>query len=127
MRRLSVALLPLVMSSPSLFAQTSSKNAGKTVADAAVKKNPAMKEVPDIAGLPRVLLIGDSISIGYTLRVRELLNGKANVHRVPANAAATAYGLEKLDAWPGTGKWDVIHFNFGLHDAKLPPEGKRHT
>lgn len=127
LRRLSVAILPMVMSSHILFAQTSRMNAGETVADAAVKKNPAMKEVPDIAGLPRVLLIGDSISIGYTLRVRELLTGKANVHRVPANAAATAYGLEKLDAWLGTGKWDVIHFNFGLHDAKLPPEGKRHT
>ena len=34
--------------------------------------NPAFTEVPDTPGLPRVLLIGDSISIGYTLPVREL-------------------------------------------------------
>lgn len=27
-------------------------------------------------------------------------------------------GLAKLDAWLGTGKWDVIHFNWGLHDLK---------
>ena len=40
-------------------------------------------------GLPRVLLIGDSISIGYTLPVRELLQGKANVHRIPANGGPT--------------------------------------
>ena len=31
--------------------------------------------------LPNVLLLGDSISIGYTLQVRELLHGKANVYR----------------------------------------------
>jgi acyl-CoA thioesterase-1 len=27
-------------------------------------------------------------------------------------------GLEKMASWLGDGKWDVIHFNFGLHDAK---------
>ena len=37
------------------------------------------------AKLPRVLLIGDSISIGYTVAVRSLLKGKANVHRIPEN------------------------------------------
>jgi acyl-CoA thioesterase-1 len=26
--------------------------------------------------------------------------------------------LESLDAWLGDRKWDVIHFNFGLHDLK---------
>ena len=69
------------------------------------------------------MLIGDSISIGYTLPVREPLKGKANVHRVADNANSTGYGLSRLDRWLGDGKWDVIHFNFGLHDAKLPPEG----
>src|SRR5436309_2661320 len=37
------------------------------------KVNPAFAEVRDDAALPRVLLIGDSISIGYTVAVRELL------------------------------------------------------
>jgi acyl-CoA thioesterase-1 len=34
-----------------------------------------------------------------------------------------------LEKWLGepSKKWDVIHFNFGLHDAKLPPEGVRHA
>ena len=31
--------------------------------------NPAMAPVEDVDGLPRVLLIGDSISIGYTVQV----------------------------------------------------------
>ena len=40
-------------------------------------------------GLPRVLLIGDSISIGYTLEVRKLLAGKANLHRIAENGGPT--------------------------------------
>ena len=27
-----------------------------------------------------------------------------------------------FEAWLGDGKWDVIHFNFGLHDAKYNSE-----
>jgi acyl-CoA thioesterase-1 len=34
-----------------------------------------------VEGLPNVLVLGDSISIGYTLFVRELLEGKANLYR----------------------------------------------
>jgi lysophospholipase L1-like esterase len=75
-----------------------------------------------VPGLPRVLLIGDSISIGYTLPVREKLKGKANVHRIPINGGATEVGLESMKSWLGDGKWDVIHFNFGLHDAKYMSE-----
>ncbi len=75
--------------------------------------------------LPRVLLIGDSISIGYTLPVRRLLAGKANVHRIPENGGPTTRGLEKLDQWLGGREWDVIHFNWGLHDLKFMEDGKR--
>jgi lysophospholipase L1-like esterase len=89
--------------------------------------DPSLLPVEDVAGLPRVLLIGDSISMGYTLPVRELLKGKANVHRPSSNCSSTGNGLNSLKAWLGEGKWDVIHFNFGLHDAKLPPEGVRHA
>ncbi len=80
--------------------------------------NPAFAPVEDDPDLPRVLLVGDSISIGYTLPVRERLAGIANVHRVPANAGDTGRGLEQLSAWLETlgGKWDLVHFNFGLHD-----------
>ena len=80
--------------------------------------NPAFAKVEDVPGLPRVLLIGDSISIGYTVAVRELLKGKANVHRIPVNGGPTINGLKNLDAWLGSSKWDVIHFNWGLHDLK---------
>jgi acyl-CoA thioesterase-1 len=84
-----------------------------------------MAPVQDVAGLPRVLLIGDSISIGYTLPVRKLLAGKASVHRIPANGGPTKSGVANLDRWLGTGKWDVIHFNHGIHDLRHMPDGKR--
>lgn len=83
------------------------------------KKDPAFAPVADDPKLPRVLLIGDSISIGYTLPVRKLLEGKANVHRIPENGGPTSNGTAKIEKWLGDGKWDVIHFNWGLHDLKL--------
>jgi acyl-CoA thioesterase-1 len=84
--------------------------------------DPAMVPVEDVARLPRVLLLGDSISIGYTVPVRELLKGKANVHRALENCGWTARGIQQLGKWLGDGKWDVIHFNFGLHDLKYADE-----
>lgn len=77
-----------------------------------------VKDDPD---LPRVLLIGDSISRGYTLPVRHVLAGKVNVHRAPENCGSTKRGLEKMNVWLGDGKWDVIVFNFGIHDRNSPP------
>jgi acyl-CoA thioesterase-1 len=88
-------------------------------------QSPAYAPVTDTPGLPRVLLIGDSISIGYTVAVRRELAGVANVHRIPENGADTRNGLEKLDSWLGDSKWDVIHFNWGLHDLKVTPGGGR--
>lgn len=85
--------------------------------------DPVLQPIKDEAGLPRVLLIGDSISMGYTLPVRELLKGKANLHRIPTNGSATKDGLVGIDYWLGDGKWDVIHFNWGLHDLKHWKDG----
>jgi lysophospholipase L1-like esterase len=76
--------------------------------------------VQDDPQLPCVLLIGDSVSRGYTQSVRKALAGKANVHRAPANCGPTSLGLKKIDVWLGEGKWDVIHFNFGIHDRHTP-------
>jgi lysophospholipase L1-like esterase len=68
------------------------------------------------AGRLNVLLLGDSIAIGYTPVVRALMAGRANVHRPAANCGDTRAGLEHLTTWLGATKWDVIHFNWGLHD-----------
>lgn len=99
--------------------------AGPQATAAKPKAKPADVFAPivDDPKLPRVLLIGDSISMGYTFPVRKMLAGKANVHRVPENGGDTARGLEKLDQWLGDKPWDVIHFNFGLHDLKRLRDG----
>jgi acyl-CoA thioesterase-1 len=81
------------------------------------------------ADLPRVLLLGDSISIGYTPYVQQQLAGKADVFRPTTSGGAaincqySAYGLNQLDAWLGGGQWDVIHFNWGIWDTHLMLNG----
>ena len=109
-------LLPLFISSSLLVAVCGSVAASEKKAKR--PPNASLAKIEDVPGLPRVLLIGDSISIGYTVPVRELLKGKANVHRIPANGGPTVNGLKNLKVWLGDSKWDVIHFNWGLHDLK---------
>ena len=81
---------------------------------------PEFVAITDDPKLPRVLLMGDSVSIAYALEVRKLLAGVANVHRVSANCGSTkvAVGYYGLKRWlpDANEKWDVIHFNHGLHD-----------
>ncbi|MDX1945321.1 MAG: SGNH/GDSL hydrolase family protein [Pirellulaceae bacterium] len=109
LRRWFVVALVLSLAGVPLLAQDAKKKKAP---------NPAYQQIEDVPGLPRVLILGDSISIGYTLAVREELKGKANVHRPATNCGPTTNGVKNIDAWLGAGKWDVIHFNFGLHDLK---------
>ncbi len=95
----------------------------------AEKKPSDLRFQPDPL-LPNVLLIGDSISIGYTRAVRDLLKDKANVFRpinakgVAENCSDTSKGIAELDRWLALApKWDVIHFNWGLHDLKRMTPG----
>jgi lysophospholipase L1-like esterase len=66
---------------------------------------------------PKALLIGDSISVGYTKATAMALNSKAAVHH-KGSAQDTRSGLKNIDAWLGDTKWDVIHFNWGLWDLR---------
>jgi hypothetical protein len=99
-------------------------------APARARANPAYAQITDDPALPRVLLIGDSISIGYTLPLREALKGKANLHRPATNCGPSNRGVENIEEWlavGGSGKWDVIQFNHGLHDIRHfgDPENKK--
>jgi lysophospholipase L1-like esterase len=84
------------------------------------------------SSLPKVLLLGDSISIGYWPFVAEMMQGEAVVTRPlkpdgsPENCEGTTRGLQRIEHWLGETKWDLIHFNFGLHDIKHvdPDTGK---
>ena len=66
--------------------------------------------------LPKVLIMGDSISIGYTPHVVENLKGVAEVLRHKGNAGPTIRGVAKIEEWLGEERWDLIHFNWGLWD-----------
>jgi len=69
--------------------------------------------------LPRVVLIGDSIRIGYTPFVVKLLDGKAIVISPNPNGEDSGNVLRNLDEWVLKEKPDVVHINAGLHDLKL--------
>jgi hypothetical protein len=71
---------------------------------------------------PRILIIGDSISIGYTPYVEAYFSGKAVVSHNPGNAQHTGTGLKNIEDWIGDGDWDIIQFNWGLWDLcyKVP-------
>lgn len=77
----------------------------------------------DESGIPRVLSVGDSISMNYYGSTKQALSGVANYHRIEDNSWSTARGVAFMPYWlgdykrPGLG-WDVILFNSGLHDMK---------
>ena len=73
--------------------------------------------------LPRVLIVGDSISMNYHKAAKKALAGKANYYRVTGNGGPSNRGVSAMELWLGdyTQKglhWDVIQFNHGLHDLK---------
>lgn len=77
--------------------------------------------------LPKVLIIGDSISIGYTKPLKELMAGLAEISHNPGNAQHSRFGRERLESWLGDERWDVIHFNHGLHDLKYVDASGKNT
>jgi len=79
--------------------------------------------------LPNVFIYGDSISIAYTPQVRKTLDEIANVYRLQTNGGDSSSVIQKVTALESAMRdpkldghwsfdWDVIHFNFGLHDIK---------
>jgi hypothetical protein len=85
--------------------------------------------------IPNCLVIGDSVSIGYTPIVAQLLNSTCQVQHGPydnndGGALDTSYGLQCLDNFLVTQRqtpviWDVIVFNFGLHNLINTDEAKQ--
>lgn len=79
--------------------------------------------------LPRVLVVGDSISMNYHQAAKTALAGKANYYRVEGNGGPSDRGVSAMELWLGDYTqqglhWDVIQFNHGLHDLKQPYDGK---
>ncbi len=111
----TMLVLYLVLSSVSageVYVPESGSAEGKGAKKGATAYDPA---------LPNILIIGDSISLGYTPFVVKLLAGKANVLHAPGNNQGTTHGLTGIKEWlkpPMDKPWAVIHFNWGLHDLK---------
>ena len=79
--------------------------------------------------LPRLLVIGDSISMNYEAAAKAELKGVVNYHRNEGNCFSSNYGMQYADYWLGNHtqkgfQWDVIHFNHGLHDLKQTGPGE---
>jgi len=74
--------------------------------------------------LPRVLLVGDSICNGYQGFVQKFLAGRVNVSFWVSSYCVTSPGyLKLLDFYLSEAKYDVVHFNNGLHTPrKTSPE-----
>ena len=67
-------------------------------------------------GLPRVLLIGDSITRGYHAAVQKQLAGKALVDRLASSAfVSDPMLLAEVAMVLDNTHYDIIHFNNGMH------------
>jgi len=65
-----------------------------------------------------VVLIGDSIRMGYQETVRAELAGLADVWGPEDNGETSANVVAHLDDWAISRAADVVHVNCGLHDIK---------
>ncbi|HEY3131426.1 MAG TPA: GDSL-type esterase/lipase family protein [Acidobacteriota bacterium] len=76
--------------------------------------------------LPKVVLLGDSIRMGYAPLVAKRLAGKARIVSTTANAEDSGNVLRNLEDWVISEKPALVHFNCGLHDLKLSRERKQY-
>jgi lysophospholipase L1-like esterase len=66
--------------------------------------------------MKKVILIGDSIRIGYSPFVARELEGEAEIWGPEANGGTSRNILANLDEWVIARDADVVHINCGLHD-----------
>ena len=79
----------------------------------------------DKKDLPRVLLIGDSVTRGYSKAVDTALTGKAYVARLATSrCVGDPVLLAEAAAVLGGTSFDVIHFNNGLHGVGAVTEAE---
>jgi lysophospholipase L1-like esterase len=75
---------------------------------------------------PLVVLIGDSIRMGYAPEVIKALGPLADIRSPNENGGDTANVLKNLDAWVISAQPAVVHINAGLHDLKLDRKTGKH-
>ena len=71
-----------------------------------------------MANLPLIVLIGDSIRMGYQDHVVSQLAGRAEVWSPKENGGDSRNVLAHLDDWVFSRQPGLVHVNCGLHDLK---------
>lgn len=78
---------------------------------------PANEALPAATGAPTVLIIGDSISIGYTPTIEAALTPAYDVVHNPCNAMTSAWTAQNIDTWLASrDSFEAITWNNGLWD-----------
>jgi hypothetical protein len=71
--------------------------------------------------MKKIVLLGDSIRMGYDSFVQEKLAGRAEVFFAEDNGRFVQYTLRTLSDWAAKNQWpsdiDVVHWNNGLWDC----------
>lgn len=76
--------------------------------------------------LPKVVLLGDSIRLGYAPLVEKLLAGKAVIVSPKANGGDSSNTLKNLETWAIREQPTLVHFNCGIHDIKKSKKTGEH-
>ena len=72
----------------------------------------------------KVVLIGDSIRMGYQPLVAKKLEGEAEVWGPAQNCRHSLWALDHFPEWVAQQTPDVVHVNFGIHDASIQADGQ---
>lgn len=108
----------LILASLILLSSCSkSKSGGAADFDELRRPNcPGHVNIDKSNGQPTVLVMGDSVSIGYTPKISSVFNQYQTVHN-PCNAMTTRWTLSQLETWlSGRNSFEAIIFNNGLWD-----------
>ena len=81
--------------------------------------------------MKKIVLLGDSIREGYDKYVKLAFDGVASVYYPKENCRFAAYTLRHLYDWKNDMQCgddvDLVHWNAGLWDNLIMPDGKHHT
>ncbi len=72
--------------------------------------------------MKKIILIGDSIRMGYQPVVAEILGDSAEVSGPEQNGGDSRNVLSRLAEWVFQNAPDIVHINCGLHDIKKDKE-----
>ncbi len=95
------------------------RSAFEALANTNISENiPSFRYTPPTPGLPRVLVLGDSISRGIWTETQNIINSsglRLSVQGAPTNCGGFPLYGERLSRWLGDCQWDLVQFNVGMH------------